>query len=98
MSRPPDTAEDSPEKKWVALMVKSAKKQHKLCPYFDKKTFQCLLMATVEGRVGKCNRDGKFEGCPIFTKFLEKVYGYYTGKGKTLPRDFQDVVSQAFTF
>jgi len=84
------------EKRWIATMMKTAKKYHKLCPYFDKKTTQCLLMATVEGRVGKCDRDGKYDGCPILVKFLEKLYKYYVERGKVLPRDFQDVVNQAF--
>lgn len=86
----------TPEKRWVQKMVKSAKRYHKLCPYYDKKTKQCLLMITVEGRQGKCDRDGKFENCPIFTKFLEKVFKYYTDRRKVLPTDFQDVVNQAF--
>ncbi|MEM0365446.1 MAG: hypothetical protein QXO93_06565 [Acidilobaceae archaeon] len=90
------TSEESVEKKWVNLMIKSAKKYHKLCPYYDKKTIQCLLMATVEGRAGKCDRDGKYDGCPIFTKFLEKLYKHYTMNKKTLPRDFQDVVNQIY--
>ena len=84
------------EKKWIANMLKTAKKYHKLCPYFDKKTTQCLLMATVEGRVGKCDRDGKYDGCPVLVKFLEKLYKYYVERGKVLPKDFQDVVNQAF--
>lgn len=88
--------EESPRKKWVTIMVKSAKKYHKLCPYFDKKTGQCLLMVTVEGRPGRCDRDGRFDGCPVFTKFLEKMYDYYTSRRKVLPRDFQDVVNQAY--
>ncbi|MCX8195740.1 MAG: hypothetical protein N3F67_01450 [Acidilobaceae archaeon] len=85
------------ERRWIALMYKTAKKYHKLCPYFDKKAVQCLLMATLEGKMGRCDRDGKFEGCPVFTKMLEKLYRHYTENRKALPRDFQDVISQAFT-
>ncbi|MCE4617947.1 MAG: hypothetical protein F7C37_00720 [Desulfurococcales archaeon] len=88
--------EESPKKKWVTNMVKSAKKYHKLCPYYDKKTGQCLLMVTVEGKPGRCDRDGRFDGCPVFIKFLEKMYEYYTSRRKVLPRDFQDVVNQAY--
>ncbi len=88
--------EESPEKKWISKMLKSAKRYHKLCPYYDKKTGQCLLMVTVEGRPGRCDRDGRFDGCPVFIKFLEKMYEYYTSRKKVLPRDFQDVVNQAF--
>ncbi|MEB3806635.1 MAG: hypothetical protein GSR73_03880 [Desulfurococcales archaeon] len=87
---------ESLKDKWINNMVKSAKKYHKLCPYFDKKTGQCLLMITVEGKPGRCDRDGRFDGCPVFTKFLEKMYEYYTSRKKVLPRDFQDVVNQAY--
>lgn len=86
----------TPEKRWVQKMIKSARRYHKLCPYYDKKTRQCLLMVTVEGRQGRCDRDGKFENCPIFVKFLEKMFKYYTERRKVLPTDFQDVVNQAF--
>ena len=88
--------EMTPEKRWIVKMIKSAKRYHKLCPYYDKKTKQCLLMITVEGRQGRCDRDGRFETCPIFTKFLEKMYKYYTENKKILPNDFQDVVNQAY--
>ena len=90
--------EESPQKRWVIKMVKSAKRYHKLCPYFDKKTGQCLLMVTVEGRTGKCDRDGRYDNCPIFMRFLEMVYDYYTSRRKVLPRDFQDVVNQVYLF
>ena len=89
---------DSPRRRWVEKMVKSSKRYHKLCPYFDKKTTQCLLMVTVEGRMGLCDRDGKYDNCPIFMKFLEKVYDSYTSRKKVLPRDFQEVVNQVFIF
>jgi len=88
--------EETPEKRWIQKMIKSAKRYHKLCPYYDKKTGQCLLMVTVEGRPGRCDRDGRFDGCPVFNKFLEKMYEYYTSRKKVLPKDFQDVVNQAY--
>jgi hypothetical protein len=53
-------------------------------------------MVTVEGRVGRCDRDGKYDGCPILVKFLERLYRYHVERGRVLPRDFQDVVNQAF--
>lgn len=93
---PVEKSEESPEKKWIEKMLKSAKRYHKLCPYYDKKTKQCLLMVTVEGTTGRCDRDGRFDGCPVFVKFLEKVYEYYKSKRKALPSDFQDVVNQAY--
>ncbi|MEM1873537.1 MAG: hypothetical protein QXS85_03025 [Acidilobaceae archaeon] len=91
-----ESQEDSEEKRWVSVMMKSAKKYHKLCPYFDKKTVMCLISINIEGRQEKCPREGRFENCPTLVKFLEKAYKYYKERGKSLPRDFQDVVSQAF--
>lgn len=88
--------EDDGEKKWISLMIRTAKKYHKLCPYFDKKGSQCLLMATMEGKLGRCDREGRFEGCPTFTRFLETIYHKYTSQRKVLPRDFQDLMSEAF--
>lgn len=88
--------EESPKKRWVTKMVRSARRYHKLCPYFDKKTGQCLLYPTVEGTIGKCDREGRYENCPIFIKFLENAYETYTKKKKVLPRDFQDLVNQIF--
>ncbi len=97
IERPIQKAEaEDPRKRWVQKMVKSARRYHKLCPYFDKKTGMCLLMVTVEGRQGKCDRDGKYDNCPVFYKFLEKVYDNYTSRRRVLPNDFQDVVNQAF--
>ena len=92
----PAEGDDELKERWIEKMVKSAKRYHKLCPYYDKKTGQCLLMVTVEGRPGRCDRDGKFDGCPVFTKFLEKVYEYYRSRKKVLPNDFHDVVNQAY--
>ncbi|MEM1851694.1 MAG: hypothetical protein QW065_00075 [Acidilobaceae archaeon] len=91
-----EAQEDSEEKKWVSLMMRSAKKYHRLCPYFDKKTLVCLISVNVEGKQEKCGREGKFEGCPVLAKLLEKAYKHYKERGKALPKDFQDVVSQAF--
>ncbi len=96
MSAAPQGTGEDRKAKWIEKMVKSAKRYHKLCPYYDKKTGMCLLMVTVEGTTGRCDRDGKFDGCPIFVKFLEKMYEYYTSRKKVLPNDFQDVVNQAY--
>ena len=92
----PGEEQDNVKTKWIEKMVKSAKRYHKLCPYYDKRTGQFLLMVTVEGRTGKCDREGRFDGCPVFTKFLEKMYEYYRSRKKVLPNDFQDVVQQAY--
>ncbi|BAA80976.1 hypothetical protein APE_1966 [Aeropyrum pernix K1] len=91
-----EKGEESPKKQWVVKMIKSARRYHKLCPYFDKKTGQCLLYPTVVGGLGKCDREGRYENCPIFIKFLENAYDTYTRRRKVLPRDFQDLVNQVF--
>ncbi|MCE4613649.1 MAG: hypothetical protein F7C07_07470 [Desulfurococcales archaeon] len=87
---------EDPQKRWINKMIKSARRYHKLCPYYDKKTGICLLSITVEGVQNKCDRDGRYENCPVFAKFLEKMYDYYRKRRKVLPSDFQDVVHQAF--
>jgi len=76
----------------IAKIMKSAKSQHKLCPYYDKKTQVCFLKVTMFSQQGKCDREGKFDGCPLFTQFLEKIYDDYTSKRKALPNSFQDIV------
>ncbi|MCE4607660.1 MAG: hypothetical protein F7B61_01700 [Caldisphaeraceae archaeon] len=81
------------KKRWVAKMVKSAKKNHKICPYLDRRTNQCFLMLTMKNQQGKCDREGKFDGCPVFLEFLDRVYNSYHEKGKNPPSDFHDVVN-----
>ena len=88
--------EESPRKRWVTKMIRSAKRYHKLCPYYDKKTGQCLLYPTLYNTIGKCDREGRYDNCPVFIKFLENAYDTYTKKRKVLPRDFQELVNQAF--
>ncbi len=80
------------KKRWILRMVKSAKSQHKLCPYYDKKTQVCFLKVTMYNQQGKCDREGRFDGCPMFIEFLSKVYDEYTSKRKVLPNSFQDIV------
>lgn len=72
--------------RWVQRMLKSAKQYHKLCPYFDKKTKQCFIILG-----GKCDREGKFDTCPVFLKFLENKYNEYVSKGRIPPSDFLDI-------
>ena len=83
--------EDS-KRRWILKIMKSAKSQHKLCPYYDKKTQICFLTVTMYNQQGKCDREGRFDGCPVFLTFLEKVYDQYTSKKKALPNSFQDIV------
>ncbi len=75
------------KQKWVNRILKSAKQYHKLCPYFDKRTKMCFIaMGT------KCDREGRFETCPVFRSFLERKYDEFKAKNKPLPLDFADVV------
>ena len=82
--------EESKEKekanRWVQRMIRSAKQYHKLCPYYDNKTQQCFLQLG-----GKCDRDGKFETCPVFADFLYKKYEEYRKKKMPPPMDFLDI-------
>jgi hypothetical protein len=77
---------DDPKYKWIRQIMISAKKYHKLCPYFDKRTGKCFLEFDL-----KCDRSGKFDGCPVFIKYLEKRYDDIKKKGKRLPMDFMDL-------
>ncbi|MCE4615359.1 MAG: hypothetical protein F7B60_07530 [Desulfurococcales archaeon] len=79
--------------RWVNKMLNNAKRKHRLCPYYDKKTQACFLMLTLKGTEGKCDRDGRFDNCPIFIEYLEKAYQHYVEKKKPLPADFQDLVN-----
>ncbi len=76
-----------PKKKWIQRMLRSAKSYHKMCPYYDKRTGRCFLKMG-----GKCERDGKFDGCQVFIEWLAKKYDELTQKGVPLPMDFQDLV------
>ncbi len=75
------------KQRWVNRILRSAKQYHKLCPYFDKRTRMCFI-----GMGIKCEREGKFEACPVFRQFLEAKYDEYKAKNRPLPLDFQDVV------
>ena len=74
------------KQRWVARMLRSAKHHHKICPYFDKKTGMCFLTLGT-----KCERDGRFDNCPVFKAFLERKYDEYKSKGLPLPMDFIDI-------
>lgn len=74
------------KQKWVNRILRSARQYHKMCPYFDKRTKMCFItMGT------RCEREGKFDTCPVFKAFLEKKYDEYKSKKQPLPYDFADV-------
>lgn len=81
------------KKKWIEKMIKSAKKYHKICPYYDKKTANCFIKQLKNIKVSKCDRDGKFDGCAVFTGYLEERYEWYVSSGVLLPVDFRDITS-----
>lgn len=74
------------KKQWIERMIKSAKTYYKLCPYFDKKSAKCFLTLGE-----KCNREGRYENCPIFMNYLEQKYNEIISKKKMLPMDFLDL-------
>jgi hypothetical protein len=75
------------KQRWVNRILKSAKQYHKMCPYFDKRTKMCFISMGA-----KCDREGKFDTCPVFRAFLERKYDEYKAKNRPLPLDFTDVV------
>jgi len=80
-----------PKRAWVDRMVRSAKLYHKICPYYDKKTSGCFIKQLKMLKKAKCDRDGRFEGCPVFIEFLEGVYDKLKRSGEPLPVDFRDI-------
>jgi len=79
------------KKIWIDKMLKSAKTYYKLCPYYDKKTSNCFLMLSSNDSNKKCNREGRYDNCPVFLAFLDNKYQEYTSKKKILPLDFLDL-------
>ncbi len=80
-----------PKKMWVERMLKSAKLYHKICPYFDKKTGGCFIKQLKTLKKAKCDREGRFDNCTVFTQFLEEVYDKIKSQGGILPMDFRDI-------
>lgn len=79
-----------PKRRWIERMLKSAKSHHKICPYFDKRLGNCFLRQ-LSDKKGKCEREGKFDGCNVFMEFLEQTYDKLVREGKHLPVDFRDL-------
>ncbi len=87
----PKQEKKDPKKRWVERMVKSAKLYHKICPYYDKKTTNCFIKQLYMYKRSRCDRDGRFEGCPVFVEFLERTYDRLKSEGTPLPMDFRDL-------
>lgn len=92
-SEPLERGKEDSKKKWIEKITKSAKKYHKICPYYDKKTSNCFIKQLKNIKMSRCDRDGKFDGCSIFTGYLEERYDWYVSLGITLPADFRDLTS-----
>ncbi|MEZ0394022.1 MAG: hypothetical protein ABWK00_03110 [Desulfurococcaceae archaeon] len=75
------------KQRWVQRILRSAKQYHRICPYYDKRTRMCFILSGT-----KCDREGKFEGCPVFKSFIESKYDEYKAKNLPLPMDFNDLV------
>ncbi|RUM47319.1 MAG: hypothetical protein DSY37_02720 [Hyperthermus sp.] len=81
-----DKERRDPKRRWINRMMRSAKQYHKMCPYYDKRTGKCFL------KLGeKCERDGRFDGCPVFIEWLSSKYDELKSKGRQLPMDFLDL-------
>jgi len=77
--------------KWVERIVKSAKQTYKLCPYYDKKTLSCFIKMMKSERKPKCDREGKFDTCPVFAEFIGEQYDKLVETSQVLPQDFRDL-------
>lgn len=77
--------------KWVEKIIKSAKQSYKLCPYFDKKTSSCFIKMMRSQKKAKCDREGKFDTCPVFIDFIGEQYDKLITSSKVLPQDFRDL-------
>ncbi|MEM0453301.1 MAG: hypothetical protein QXO98_01390 [Sulfolobales archaeon] len=84
-----------PKKRWLERIMRSAKSYHKICPYYDKRLGNCFLRQLSEKK-GKCEREGKFDGCPIFISFLEHSYDKMISEGRQPPIDFRDLSSSVY--
>ncbi|MEM4592392.1 MAG: hypothetical protein QW196_03235 [Sulfolobales archaeon] len=77
--------------RWVEKIIKSAKQTYKLCPYFDKKTSSCFIKMMKSQKKAKCDREGKFDTCPVFVDFIGEQYDKLVVTQKVLPQDFRDL-------
>ncbi len=94
LTRAEEKERSDPKNRWIARMFRSARQYYKLCPYYDKKTGDCFIKKTMPGYTGtKCDREGRFDTCPVFQDFLTKKYEEYKARGRPLPVDFFEVVA-----
>ncbi len=91
LTTPVTKEKKDPKRRWVDKMIRSAKLYHKICPYFDKKTGNCFIKLLETTKKARCDRDGKFEGCPVFSGYLERMYDKFKAEGTPLPMDFRDL-------
>jgi len=77
--------------KWVERIIRSAKQTYKLCPYYDKKTLSCFIKMMKSDRKPKCDREGKFDTCPVFAEFIGEQYDRLVKTSQALPQDFRDL-------
>ncbi len=90
-SATPSKEKADPKKRWVDRMIRSAKKYHKICPYYDKKTGNCFIKQLKFTKNTRCDRDGRFDGCVVFIEYLEEKYEWFKSSGQTPPVDFRDL-------
>lgn len=77
--------------RWIERIVRSAKQTYKLCPYFDKKTNSCFIKMLKSQKKSRCDREGKFDTCPVFAEFIGEQYDRLVATSKVLPQDFRDL-------
>lgn len=81
----------SEKNKWIEKIIRSAKQTYKLCPYFDKKTGSCFIRMMKSQKKAKCDREGRFDTCPVFAEFIGEQYDRLIQKSEVLPQDFRDL-------
>jgi len=87
----PQTTKKDPKRKWVDAMMRSAKQYHKICPYYDKRTGNCFIKLLYTEKNARCDREGRFDGCPVLIEHLERIYDKLKERGERLPMDFRDI-------
>ena len=81
----------SEKSKWIERIVRSAKQSYKLCPYFDKKLGSCFIKMMRSQKKARCDREGRFDTCPVFIEFIGEQYDRLVERSEALPQDFRDL-------